>query len=364
MNRVMIETANKTYPVIIGEGAVNAIASFIDEMNQKPTRLFIIADESVRTIHGERLESALPEGIPADWHNVPAGESAKSFSVFEQCLTRMLECALDRRSLVVAFGGGACGDLAGFCAAAYMRGIPFIQVPTTILAHDSAVGGKTAVNHPLGKNMIGAFHQPEAVVYDTLFLHSLSEKETRSGFAEVIKHALIADAGLYDDIRANVNSASHIAGSFLEHCLKRGIEIKGAIVKEDELETGVRAYLNFGHTYGHAVEALSGYGNAAHGEAVACGMIFALYASAYKNGLSFDIPPFAKWLKKAGYPVEAGMHFSFDDIYDVMTRDKKAYGGTVRFVLLNEIGAPYVTDMTKEELRKIDEQFRKEAVHW
>lgn len=364
MNRVMIETVNKTYPVIIGEGAVNTIASFIGEMKQKPTRLFIIADESVRRIHGARLESALPEGIPADWHNVPAGESAKSFSVFEQCLTRMLECALDRRSLVVAFGGGACGDLAGFCAAAYMRGIPFIQVPTTILAHDSAVGGKTAVNHPLGKNMIGAFHQPEAVMYDTLFLHSLSAKETRSGFAEVIKHALIADVELYRDIRTNVNDVTDIAGSFLEHSLKRGIEIKGAIVKEDEFETGVRAYLNFGHTYGHAIEALSGYGKVAHGEAIACGMIFALYASASKNGLSFDIPSFAAWLKAVGYPVESGIAFSFDDIYDVMTRDKKAFSGTVRFVLLNKIGDPYVTDMTKEELRKIDEQFREEAVHW
>ncbi|OLN23238.1 3-dehydroquinate synthase [Domibacillus antri] len=364
MNRVMIETAAKTYPVVIGERAVETITSFLDEMDKKPTRLFIIADESVRALHGVRLEAALPSDIPADWHNVPAGESAKSFGVFEQCLTRMLECSLDRRSLVVAFGGGACGDLAGFCAAAYMRGIPFIQVPTTILAHDSAVGGKTAVNHPLGKNMIGAFHQPEAVIFDTLFLQSLSEKETRSGFAEVIKHALIADPSLYEDIRSSVNNASDMSGSFLEYCLKRGIEIKGSIVKEDELETGVRAYLNFGHTYGHAVEALSGYGNVAHGEAVACGMIFALYASAAKNGLSFDIPAFAKWLKTAGYPVESGTMFSFNDIYEVMTRDKKAYGGTVRFVLLSKIGEPYVTDMTKEELQKIDEQFRKEAVKW
>ncbi|OMP65861.1 3-dehydroquinate synthase [Domibacillus epiphyticus] len=364
MNRVMVETAAKTYPVIIGEGAVEMIAPFIEQMAKQPTRLFIIADESVRSLHGERLRSALPGKIPADWHDVPAGESAKSFSVFEQCLTRMLECALDRHSLVVAFGGGACGDLAGFCAAAYMRGIPFIQVPTTILAHDSAVGGKTAVNHPLGKNMIGAFHQPEAVVFDTVFLQSLSEKEKRSGFAEVIKHALISDDALYHDIRANINSASDINGSFLEHCLKRGIEIKGAIVKEDELETGVRAYLNFGHTYGHAVEALSGYGNVAHGEAVACGMIFALYASVEKNGLAFDIPSFAAWLKAAGYPVDSGTLFSFEDIYNVMTRDKKAYGGTVRFVLLSKIGEPYVTDMTKEELKKIDEHFRKEAVKW
>ncbi|WP_046173718.1 3-dehydroquinate synthase [Domibacillus indicus] len=364
MNQVMVETSHKVYPVIIGEGAVKEISRFILQMKKKPTRLFVIADEAVDAIHGSTLRRELPDSLQADWHLVPAGESAKSFEVFEECLTAMLQAALDRHSLVVAFGGGACGDLAGFCAASYMRGIPFIQVPTTILAHDSAVGGKTAINHPLGKNMIGAFHQPEAVIYDTSFLASLSEKETRSGFAEVIKHALIADASLLEEIQQTVKNAGDIKGAFLERCLQRGIQIKSAVVKEDEKETGVRAFLNFGHTYGHAVEALSGYGKIAHGEAVACGMIFALYASAFKNNLSFDIHFFASWLKQAGYPVEAGLNFSFKEIYGVMTRDKKAYGGTVRFVLLNEIGAPYVTDMTKEELQAIDEKFRKEADQW
>lgn len=364
MNRVTVETAHKTYPVIIGEGAVKEIGPVLLKMTNKPTRLFVIADEGVYAIHGAALKEALPDAIPADWHFVPAGESAKSFSVFEQCLTAMLEAALDRHSLVVAFGGGACGDLAGFCAASYMRGIPFIQVPTTILAHDSAVGGKTAINHPLGKNMIGAFHQPEAVIYDTSFLQSLSEKETRSGFAEVIKHAFIADEPMLTEILRTIQKTADIKGAFLAQCLKKGIEIKSAIVKEDEKETGVRAFLNFGHTYGHAVEALSGYGKTAHGEAVACGMIFALYASQFKNNFSFNIRSFAKWLKGVGYPVKEGLGFSFEEIYTVMTRDKKAYGGTVRFVLLNKIGEPYVTDMTKEELQKIDEHFRKEAEQW
>lgn len=364
MNRVTVETANKTYPVLIGENAVQEISTVLAQMPKQPTRLFVIADEAVYALHGDALKRTLPPNIPSDWHMVPAGESAKSFQVFEQCLSAMLEAALDRHSLVIAFGGGACGDLAGFCAASYMRGIPFIQVPTTILAHDSAVGGKTAINHPLGKNMIGAFHQPEAVLYDTSFLPSLSPKETRSGFAEVIKHAFIADEAMLQDILQNVQETADINGAFLETCLQKGIEIKGAIVKEDEKETGVRAFLNFGHTYGHAVEALSGYGKVAHGEAVACGMIFALYASEYKNGLTYDIPSFASWLKGVGYPVEAGLRFSFEEVYQVMTRDKKAYGGTVRFVLLNSIGEPYVTDMTKEELQKIEEHFRKEADQW
>lgn len=364
MNRVMVETTHKTYPVMIGEGAVQEIGRSILQLAKKPTRLFVIADEAVYALHGDALRSALPAELPTNWHFVPAGESAKSFPVYEQCLTAMLEAALDRHSLVIAFGGGACGDLAGFCAASYMRGIPFIQVPTTILAHDSAVGGKTAINHPLGKNMIGAFHQPEAVIYDTAFLQSLSEKETRSGFAEVIKHALIADAELLENIQQSVKHAEDIKGSFLEHCLQRGIEIKSAIVKEDEKETGVRAFLNFGHTYGHAVEALSGYGKIAHGEAVACGMIFALYASEFKNDLAFDIRSFAAWLKQAGYPVSAGIAFSFEDLYAMMARDKKAYGGTVRFVLLNKTGEPYVTEMTKEELQHIDQYFRKEADRW
>lgn len=364
MNRVTVETANKTYPVLIGNGAVQELSAVIKALPKQPTKLFVLADEAVYSLHGDALLKALPADVPAIVHLVPSGESAKSFPVYEASLTAMLEAALDRRSLIVAFGGGACGDLAGFCAASYMRGVPFIQVPTTILAHDSAVGGKTGINHPLGKNMIGAFHQPEAVVYDTHFLKTLSDKETRSGFAEVIKHAFIADEAMLEDIFKNVIGTQDIKGDRLEKWLERGIQIKAAVVREDEKETGVRAHLNFGHTYGHAVEALNGYGSVAHGEAVAAGMIFALYASKLKNGLSFDIPSFASWLKQIGYPVEAGLPFSFDEHYELMVRDKKAYGGTVRFVLLDSIGAPYVTEMTKEELQHIDSEFRKEAAAW
>ena len=193
---------------------------------------------------------------------------------------KALDFKLDRHSLILALGGGAVGDLSGFVAATFMRGIPFIQIPTTILAHDSAVGGKVAINHPAGKNMIGAFYQPEAVVYDIDFLKSLPEHEIRSGFAEVIKHGLIQDPSFYHWLKENILSIDMmISDENLIHFLSRGVEIKSAIVEEDEKETGIRAYLNFGHTLGHAIEAELGYGKLTHGEAVVIGMLYALQLS-------------------------------------------------------------------------------------
>src|SRR6185312_13145009 len=192
---------------------------------------------------------------------VPSGEQAKQFPIYEACLTFALENGLDRKSCIIAFGGGAVGDLAGFVAATYMRGIAFLQVPTTLLAHDSAVGGKVAINHPLGKNMIGAFHQPEAVVYHTPFLQSLPEKEWRSGYAEVIKHALIGDVELYHWLKEEVQTLADLRDEKLIHILTKAIPVKANVVSQDETEKGVRAHLNFGHTLGHALEKEIGYGN-------------------------------------------------------------------------------------------------------
>lgn len=232
---------------------------------------------------------------------------------------------------------GAVGDLTGFVAASFMRGIPFIQVPTTILAHDSAVGGKVAINHPLGKNMIGAFYQPEAVIYDLELLKSLPIQEVRSGFAEVIKHALISDPAFYQWLTANVHDLNSLTLEQLNYALVKGITIKNNFVSQDERETGIRAYLNLGHTLGHAIESEMGYGNFTHGEAVMIGMVFALKISSRLLGLPFQLTEFIDWVNKLGYRTNIPEQLQFESLIGKMKQDKKSVGETIRFVLLNPI---------------------------
>lgn len=275
MEKVNIHTSTKSYPVYIGKGAIQQLRDIILDAEESYTSIMVITDETVAKYHLDSFhEHTALEGIVEKI--VPSGEQAKTFDVYNDCLSSALENKLDRKSLIISFGGGAVGDLAGFVAATYMRGIRFIQVPTTILAHDSAVGGKVAVNHPLGKNMIGAFHQPEAVIYDLDFLQTLPEHEVRSGFAEVIKHSLISDENFYYWLREEIQSLDKMNDSKLLKFLTKGIQVKGSVIAEDEKETGIRAFLNFGHTLGHAIEAEAGYGKVTHGAAVAIGMLFAL----------------------------------------------------------------------------------------
>ncbi|MEK4028968.1 3-dehydroquinate synthase [Pseudobacillus sp. FSL P4-0506] len=361
MRELMIETPGQSYPVYVGEGALHQLTRLFAGPLKETTKLLIIADELVASFHGDTLKQALPPGLPYEWLTVPSGEQAKTFASFESCLTFALEKGLDRKSCILAFGGGATGDLAGYVAASYMRGIAFVQIPTTILAHDSAVGGKTAINHPLGKNMIGHFHQPAAVVFDTRFLQTLPEQQIRSGFAEIIKHALIADSAFLKELQIKVNSFKDLSSDFLAYCLEKGIQIKGEIVKEDVKEQGIRAYLNFGHTYGHALEARLGYGQITHGEAVAAGMVFALYASEKKVGLAFDLKKFMVWLKELGYPLDLNSELSFDELYKLMERDKKTIGESIRFVLLQEVGRPVIKEMNRSELEEADRFMREEA---
>lgn len=345
----MIQTNSKQYPVYIGSGVISGLKEFIEESFPKLSSILIISDQTVGNLYLESLKSQLSSFETASFL-VPSGEGAKSFDQFYHCLTYALEQKLDRRSLIISFGGGVVGDLSGFVAASYMRGIPFIQVPTTILAHDSAVGGKVAINHPLGKNMIGAFHQPDAVFYDLDFLGSLPHREIRSGFAEVIKHALIQDPSFYDWLRTNVNELGDISGATLEHALVRGIEIKGNIVSQDERESGVRAFLNFGHTLGHAIEAECGYGEMSHGEAVIIGMIFALKISKEITGLSFAEDEFKAWLEKMGYQVSLPEGLEADKLLSRMKQDKKSVGQKARFVLLEQLGEPCLHEISDEQL--------------
>lgn len=359
MDHLEIRTGNKVYPVKIGAGAIRFLGDYLK--NTSYTSVMVITDENVANLHLPyfKLHSGIGEFVEKI---VPSGESAKTFDVYYDCLSAALENKLDRKSLIIAFGGGAVGDLAGFVAATYMRGIRFIQVPTTILAHDSAVGGKVAINHPLGKNMIGAFHQPEAVIYDLDFIQTLPEMELRSGFAEVIKHALISDSEFYKRLTSELHSFKRLNTQQQKEFLSAGIMIKGAIVAEDEKETGVRAFLNFGHTLGHAIEAEAGYGKVTHGESVAIGMIFALQLSKKILGLSFQLQEFKDWLHSLSYRTSLPGGMSIQSLLSRMKQDKKSVGGNVRFVLLKEIGHPQLVEVEEETLLESLKKFHEEGV--
>ncbi|WP_449620220.1 3-dehydroquinate synthase [Robertmurraya sp. Marseille-Q9965] len=353
MEGLTIHTASKDYPVYVGTGVIEGIGNFLKKKFPSLTNLLIITDENVGERYLSLLISVLSDFKPLSY-TVPNGEYAKTFEVYQQCLTFALEKKLDRKSMILAFGGGAVGDLSGFVAATYMRGIPFIQVPTTILAHDSAVGGKVAINHPLGKNMIGAFYQPEAVFYDLDFLQSLPIHERRSGFAEVVKEALISDFDFYQWLEENISNLDLLTEEQFAYMLEKGITIKGSIVSKDEKEIGVRAFLNLGHTLGHAIEGEAGYGKITHGEAVMIGMVFALELSRDVLGLSFNLLQFKNWVKKLGYEIAIPNHLDHQSLIERMKQDKKSVGGHVQFVLLNQIGEPV--------LKEIDDQYLLESL--
>ncbi|WP_080845453.1 3-dehydroquinate synthase [Cytobacillus gottheilii] len=347
MKTVPVQTSSKEYPVLIGSQIIHELPLFLHKDFPQLTKLMIITDENIGRLYLQELLKVL-SNFETSHIIVPNGESAKTFDVYHECLTFALNQQLDRKSLVLAFGGGAVGDLSGFVASTYMRGIPFIQIPTTILAHDSAVGGKVAINHELGKNMVGAFYQPEAVFYDLAYLRSLPEREMRSGFAEVIKHALIYDLSLYEELKEKINSIEDINAQIIEPYLARGIEIKANIVGEDEKETGKRAYLNFGHTLGHAIEAEMGYGGWSHGEAIIVGMRYAIQLSKKYYDLAFNDHEFASWLHSLGYETRLPEEVSFEKLLQRMKQDKKTIGSSITFVLLEQIGKPI--------LQKIDDQ--------
>ncbi|MEI2464067.1 3-dehydroquinate synthase [Niallia taxi] len=349
MKTVQVDAGSKSYPVFIGDNTVTQLNGFIQTHLPECTKVLIITDETVAALHLQALQREIT-GFPVVSHIVPAGEHAKTFDVFYSCQSFALEEKLDRKSLIIALGGGAVGDLAGFVASSYMRGIPFIQVPTTILAHDSAVGGKVAINHPLGKNMIGAFYQPEAVFYETGFLRTLPALELRSGFGEVIKHALISDARFYETLLNGIDELEKVPEKTWEVLLEKGILVKSKIVAKDEKEANVRAFLNFGHTLGHAIEAEMGYGNMSHGEAVVIGMLFALRLSKKKLQLDFSINNLEAWLQSLGYETKVPAHLKVEALIDRMKQDKKSVSGTIHFVLLDAIGNPVIVKMDEKEL--------------
>jgi 3-dehydroquinate synthase len=351
--RLQVELGDRSYPIVIGAGVLDRVAYHLRECGVDPwKKLFIITDENVAPLYLERVERALVEqGYATVLEIVPAGEQAKSFAVYERVITAAIEAGLDRKSVVLALGGGVVGDLAGFVAATYMRGIPFVQIPTTLLAHDSSVGGKVAINHPLGKNLIGAFHQPLLVLYDTNTLLSLPKREVAAGFAEVIKHGLISDEAFVAWLEEHAEALRQLEADSTAEAIRRGCAIKAHVVSADETEQGLRAILNLGHTFGHAFEALCAYSKLNHGEAIAIGMGLAAELAVSLGLAAPDVSVRTKTLlNRFGLPTSWPEGLEPDDVLEVMKRDKKGVAGKLVLVLPRAIGRVEIVKNVDESL--------------
>jgi 3-dehydroquinate synthase len=352
MVELPIKTASKEYPLFIGNDAIHGLEKVIKDLTPRVSSIYIISEETVAGLYLEEVSSQLRTSRPVYHYVVPSGEESKSFENYYACQTFALQSGLDRHSVILALGGGVVGDLAGFVAATYMRGIRFIQIPTTLLAHDSAVGGKVAINHPLGKNIIGAFHQPEAVIYQLPFLATLPVEEWRSGFAEVIKHAYLSGETFLSWLETEITSFDDLKDDKLLHILKEGINVKAQIVAQDERESNVRAFLNFGHTLGHAIESEMGYGKITHGDAVAIGMLFALEMSEYIYKKDLNIPRLQTLLERFDYPMILPS-LDVHRLMEKMRKDKKSYEHTIHMVLMKEIGQMEVQKVHDEDVLRV-----------
>lgn len=344
---VPVALGDSPYEILIGEGLLGE-AGALSAQVVTPGACAVISDATVAPLHAEGLLHSLRSaGFRPALLEVPAGEASKSMAVATGLCDRLIGLGLDRKGSVFALGGGVIGDLAGFVASLHYRGIPVIQCPTTVVAQvDSAIGGKTGVNSPLGKNLIGTFHQPRLVLSDTSTLSTLPDRIFREGLAEVIKHAVIADAGMLDHLPPDRSSP-------LASLIARNASIKARIVAEDEFETkGTRALLNFGHTLGHAVEAVAGYGSLSHGECVAIGMSAALDLSVSLTGLPEDQAARVKALISAcGLPSSVPGSLPHSAVLEALGRDKKFDRGAIRFILTRELGSAFVSsDVTMKDV--------------
>jgi 3-dehydroquinate synthase len=339
METIRVELGARAYPIHIGADVLDADALYRPHL--RGGQVAIVSNGVVAPLYLARLKAALSRaGVPRTVDIlVEDGEQAKSWPSLERVIDAMLAAHVGRDGLVVALGGGVVGDLAGFAAAIYQRGIGYLQLPTTLLAQvDSSVGGKTAVNHPRGKNMVGAFHQPLAVIADTGTLASLPPRELRAGLAEVVKHGFALDAALADWLESHIEDLLAQDESALAHVVRRSCELKARVVADDEHEAGRRTLLNFGHTFGHAIETGSGYGAWLHGEAVAAGMAMAADLSSRAGPLPpRDVDRLRQVLERAGLPT-AGPAWPAERYLELMAGDKKVAGGRLRFVVLEAIG--------------------------
>jgi 3-dehydroquinate synthase len=340
--QVPIELGERSYSIQIGSGLLGRAETYAGL--PRAAQALIVTNTTVGPLYAPALQAALaPQFSRVHVVELPDGEAYKDWQTLNRIFDALLARACDRKTVLFALGGGVVGDMTGFAAASYMRGVPFVQVPTTLLAQvDSSVGGKTAINHPLGKNMIGAFYQPQRVVCDLDTLKTLPERELSAGLAEVIKYGPIADMALLDWLEQNMAALRAREPAALAHAVRRSCEIKAMVVGQDERESGLRAILNFGHTFGHAIEAGLGYGEWLHGEAVGCGMVMAATLSQRLGlvDLAF-VQRLRQLIERAGLPVTGPQLDARDNAgryLELMRVDKKAESGEIRFVVIERPG--------------------------
>ncbi|WP_432355123.1 3-dehydroquinate synthase [Sporosarcina sp. A2] len=350
MQQLTVSTKTESYDVHIGRHVYELFSTDYKELMTSADKVAIFADKTAASFHLSELEHALSSlNIKFVIHTLPAGEACKTPTSFLGCQSFLLQHNFTRNSVLIAFGGGACGDLTGFVAATFMRGIRFLQCPTTILAHDSAVGGKTAINMPEGKNMVGAFHQPAGVLFQPEFFATLPDREIRSGMAELLKHALISDAIWTQSLLTN-SHFPYLSSESLPLELLKGIQVKADIVAQDEFEHGIRKFLNFGHTLGHAVEAYYGFGKVSHGECVVIGMAYSLLLSEAYGEISKEFTnDFIRFAIQAEYPLQAICNVEFKPLLQFMKKDKKVSSGALVFVLLKSPGNPFTETISEKE---------------
>lgn len=344
MRTLNVDLGARSYPIHIGAGLLAQPDLIVSRLRQK--RAAIITNTTIRELYLEPLMSGLAvSGVHAIPVIIPDGEVHKNWETLNTIFDALMKNRCERATTIIALGGGVVGDIAGFAAAVYQRGVPFLQVPTTLLAQvDSAVGGKTAINHPSGKNMIGAFYQPRSVIADTDTLKTLPERELAAGLAEVIKYGLIRDRDFFEWIDTHVEQLVAREPEALAYAIENSCRNKAEVVALDERESGLRAYLNFGHTFGHAIEAGTGFGTWLHGEAVAAGMLLAARLSERMGHITAkDVERVRSLLSRAGLPVQAP-DLGRERYLELMGHDKKAEGGRLRFILLRKIGAAFVSE--------------------
>jgi 3-dehydroquinate synthase len=349
MHTLKVDLGSRSYPIHIGSGLLAEAALYRPHL--AGAQVLIVTNETVAPLYLATLRSALT-GVTVREVILPDGEQYKTLEVWNQIFDALLTTRMSRDCTLIALGGGVIGDMAGFAAACYQRGVAFIQVPTTLLAQvDSSVGGKTGVNHPLGKNMIGAFYQPRAVIADTATLATLPQRELSAGLAEVLKYGFIRDAEFLDWLEAQLPALLAREPAALAHAIRRSCEVKAEIVAADEHESGQRALLNFGHTFGHAIETGTGYGNWLHGEAVGAGMVLAADLSARLGWLTAEaLARVRRVIAAAGLPVAPPSDLSAERFLELMAVDKKVLNGQLRLVLLQQLGTAVVTGEVAPEL--------------
>lgn len=353
MQTLHLDLGERSYPIHIGQGLLQQPELFTQHISGK--RATTVTNETIAPLYLESVEQGLT-GFTHTASILKDGEAYKTLDTVNEVYTHLLEERADRKTTIIALGGGVVGDMAGFAAASYQRGIEFVQIPTTLLAMvDSSVGGKTGVNHALGKNMIGAFHQPKCVIIDTDTLNTLEPRHLAAGIAEVVKYGLIRDPEFLQWLDQNIEKLVARDPEALTYAIYRSCEHKAEVVSADEREAGQRALLNLGHTFGHAIEAAMGYGTWLHGEAVATGMVMAAEHSALMGWVEQDEVAFIRQLlQRANLPIEPPADMSGDTFMKYMSVDKKVTDGTLRLVLMKSLGESVVTaDFDTDALKKV-----------